>query len=100
VIAPRALSFGTVAVGAELKKSFAITNNNPVGLTVLNLASTSSDFTPGTTCVGVLNAGATCNVEVTFGPAAGASRGRSGAIQIFDNATKSPQIVRVSGSAG
>jgi hypothetical protein len=71
-----------------------------VGLTVSNIVSASSDFTPSTTCVGVLNAGATCTVDVTFSPAAGSAKARRGSIQIFDNAAKSPHIVRVSGSAG
>lgn len=99
VIAPRALSFGAVAVGASLQKSFAITNRNAVALTISTIASTSSDFTASSACVGPLNAGATCEVEVTFAPAAGA-RVRSGSIQVFDNAAKSPQVVRVLGDAG
>jgi len=99
-VAPRALSFGAVAVGAAPQKPFSITNHNSVGLTISNIASTSADFVPSMTCMGVLNAGATCQVEVTFSPAAGGTKARSGTIQIFDNAAKSPQIVRVSGSAG
>jgi photosystem II stability/assembly factor-like uncharacterized protein len=99
-LAPGALSFGTVAIGNSLKKSFAITNHNPVGLTVSNIVSTSSDFTASSSCVGVLNSGATCSVDVSFGPAAGRAKARSGSIQIFDNAAKSPQIVRVAGNAG
>ena len=97
-IAPTSISFGTVAVGSSLEKSFAITNKNTVGLTISNLVSTSTDFTPATTCVAVLNAGATCTVEVTFKPAAGAKT-RSGSIQVFDNAAKSPQTVKLTGSA-
>src|SRR5579872_389730 len=99
VIAPRALTFGKVAVGETLQKSFAITNRNAVALTIVNIASTSSDFAPSQSCVGVLNAGATCDVAVNFAPAAG-GKARSGSIQIFDNAAKSPQAVRVSGLAG
>jgi hypothetical protein len=100
VMAPGALSFGTVAVGTSLTKTFAITNHNTVGLTISNIVSTSADFTPSSTCIGVLNAGTTCNAGVTFSPAKGAKKPRSGAIQIFDNALKNPQSVRVSGKAG
>jgi len=98
-IAPTTISFGTVKVGSSLQKPFAITNKNSVGLTIGNILSTSSDFAPSTTCVKILNAGATCMVQVTFKPAAG-GRARSGSIQIFDNAAKSPQTVKVSGTAG
>ncbi len=63
-IAPTTISFGTVAVGSSLQKPFTVTNKNTVGLTISNLASTSTDFTPATTCVGVINAGASCVVEV------------------------------------
>ncbi len=97
-IAPAAISFGTVAIGGSVQKPFTITNKNTVGLTVSNLVSTSTDFTPAATCIGVLNAGASCSVEVTFKPAAGA-RPRKGSIQVFDNAAKSPQSVKVSGTA-
>ena len=97
-IARAAISFGTVAIGGSVQKPFTITNKNTVGLTVSNLVSTSTDFTPAATCIGVLNAGASCSVEVTFKPAAGA-RPREGSIQVFDNAAKSPQSVKVSGTA-
>jgi hypothetical protein len=70
-----------------------------VGLTISNIASTSSGFTPNMSCVGVLNPGASCTVDVTFSPAAG-SRARTGTIQVFDNAAKNPQSVHVSGRAG
>ncbi len=98
-VAPTTISFGKVAVGGSLQKPFAITNKNAVGLTVSNILSTSSDFTPSMTCVGVLNPSASCTVQVTFKPAAG-GKARSGSIQIFDNAAKSPQTVKVSGTAG
>ena len=98
VVAPRALSFGKVSIGGSALKPFSITNRNTVGLTISNLASTSPDFVPSAACVGILNPGAACSVEVTFSPAAG-GRSRKGSIQIFDNAAKSPQVVRVSGSA-
>ena len=92
-----ALSFGTVAVGNTLQKPFTISNKNAVGLTISSIVSTSADFTTSSTC-GVLEAGGSCTVEVTFAPGAG-TRARSGEIEIFDNAAKSPQIVRVSGGA-
>ena len=99
VVIARVLAFGKVAVGGMLQKSFAVTNRNAVALTITNIASTSSDFAPSPACIGVLNAGATCDIAVTFAPAAG-GKARSGSIQIFDNAAKSPQAVRVSGVAG
>jgi hypothetical protein len=99
VVAPRAVSFGSVALGNSTQKSFAITNHNPVGLTISSIASTSSDFMPASTCVQVLNAGATCNVEVTFAPGSSGGRARNASIEVFDNAAKSPQVVRVTGSA-
>lgn len=98
-IAPTSISFGTVAIGNSVQKPFTVTNKNTVGLTISNLVSTSTDFTPATTCLGVLKAGSSCMVEVTFKPAAG-GKPRSGSIQIFDNAAKSPQTVKVSGTAG
>jgi photosystem II stability/assembly factor-like uncharacterized protein len=97
-IAPTSISFGKVAIGSSVTKPFTLTNKNTVGLTISNLASTSTDFTPAMTCVGVLNAGATCMVQVTFKPAAG-GKPRSGKIEVFDNAAKSPQNLKVSGTA-
>jgi hypothetical protein len=97
-VSARALAFGTIAVGNSGQKSFMLTNKNSIGLTISGVSSTGSDFTTSSTC-GVLNAGGSCTIEVTFAPAAGA-RARSGEIQIFDNAAKSPQIVRVTGDAG
>jgi hypothetical protein len=97
-VSARALAFGTIAVGNSGQKSFMLTNKNSIGLTISGVSSTSSDFTTSSAC-GVLNAGGSCTIEVTFAPAAGA-RARSGEIQIFDNAAKSPQIVRVTGDAG
>jgi hypothetical protein len=96
VIAPRALAFGKVAAGASVQKSFTITNRNTVALTITSITSNSTDFQPGSACVGVLNAGASCTAKVVFNPAAGAFN-RSGVIQILDNAVRSPQGVRVSG---
>jgi hypothetical protein len=96
VIAPRALAFGKVAVGVSVQKSFTITNRNAVALTIANITSSSTDFHADTACVGVLNAGASCTANVVFDPVAGALK-RTGIIQIFDNAARSPQSVRVSG---
>ena len=97
VVSVHALPFGPVAIGNSLQKSFTITNKNTVGLSISTIVSTSSDFTTSSTC-GMLEAGGSCTVQVTFGPAPGA-RIRIGQIQIFDNAAKSPQIVRLSGDA-
>ena len=96
VILPRALSFGRVAVNTASLKSFTITNRNTVALTITAVTSNSTDFLPGSSCVGILNAGASCTANVAFDPVAGALK-RIGVIQIFDNAARSPQSVRVSG---
>jgi photosystem II stability/assembly factor-like uncharacterized protein len=94
-----ALAFGTVAIGGSIQKSFILSNKNTVGLTISSIVSTNPDFTPAMACLGALKAGASCTIEVTFAPAAGA-RARRGVVEIFDNAAKSPQMVRVSGDAG
>ena len=96
VIAPRSMPFGRVPVGTPVQKSFTITNRNVVAITINSLSSSSTDFQPDTACVGVLSPSASCNAKVVFNPAAGALN-RIGVIQIIDNASHSPQSVRVSG---
>ena len=90
------IPFGKVAVGVASQKSFTITNRNTVALTITSITSNSTDFQPGSACVGVLDATKACTVNVVFNPASGALK-RIGVIQIFDNAVRSPQSVRVSG---
>jgi hypothetical protein len=99
LLAPKSVSFGSVAIGKSAPGSFAITNRNPVALTISNINSTSTEFKPSASCIGILIAGATCNVNVVFTPAAG-GKARKASIQILDNAARSPQSVRVSGRAG
>ncbi|HSR56743.1 MAG TPA: choice-of-anchor D domain-containing protein [Candidatus Binataceae bacterium] len=98
-VLPRSIAFGNVAIGATVTKSFTLTNRNPAALTIQEIHSTSADFTPDASCVGPLNAGASCTINVSFSPLPGGVRSRSGQIQIIDNAARSPQTVRVAGGA-
>jgi hypothetical protein len=98
IVAPRSLPFGKLAAGASASRSFTLTNRNSVALTIQAIQSANADFIADTVCVGILEAGTSCAVTVTFAPPAPAGK-VTGQIQVIDNAAKSPQTVKVSGNA-
>lgn len=95
-IRPRVLTMGTAQITrAQAPKYFSIENHSPVAVTIVTITSTNDDFAPDAGCLGQLQAGASCIVNVAFTPSAAGTR--TGYIEITDNARSSPQRVKVSG---
>jgi hypothetical protein len=95
------LAFGSQLVGStSFLQSVTLTNNTA---TLLNIASilVSGDYSLGATTTscpyngGTLNPGASCTLDVTFGPTQVASR--TGTITVTDDASGSPQTVSLTG---
>ena len=93
--APTSLTFSSQVVATtSAAQSVTLTNNGSAAATVS--ISASGDFAQTDNCGGSLNAGASCNVNVTFSPTNVGTI--SGAITITDNAANSPQVVNLSGT--
>jgi hypothetical protein len=99
-IAPASLTFASQTHNTTSPpQTLTLTNNSGATLTSLSFAG-SADFSvaPGTTmpCSTSLAAGAKCTLSVTFTPA------RTGSIPgeatITDNASTSPQVVKLTGT--
>ncbi len=102
---PASLAFATQAVGtASTGKTVTVKNVSASALTLNSIAS-SGDFAAtgsGTTpCAagGILNAGKSCTLSVTFSPAFGASGSVSGAVVLSDTALVGQQILDAKGTA-
>jgi hypothetical protein len=96
-LSPAALTFGSVAQGTT-SAAQTITLNNSGGspLTILGIATPSGPFTSTNTCGASVNAGASCQISVTFSPsAAGANQAT---ISVSDNAPGSPQTIALNGT--
>ena len=94
------LSFGTVAVGkASASQSVTLTNTGNAALTITGIAVTGSgaaSFVFVNNCGTSLAAGAGCTIHGHFAPAV--SGALTAAIAITDNASGSPQKIRLSGT--
>jgi len=100
-IAPRSLAFGAIAVNStSAPKTVTLTNNNPIDMTLSGFTTSNQAVFPfqaeQNTCGSTLAAGASCTLQVVFNPQqAGSFRG---SFFVNDNAFKSPQQIRLSGS--
>jgi hypothetical protein len=72
-----------------------LSNTGSAPLNISHIAIT-GDYTQTTNCGGSLNAGTSCNINVSFKPTATGTR--TGALSVTDNASGSPQTVSLSGS--
>ncbi len=99
------LSGGTLAFGSQTvstssaKKTVTLTNNSTVPLIIASIAiagTNASDFTETDTCGSSLIAGATCNIDVVFKPAATGSS--TATLTITDNASPTTQTVTLTGT--
>ncbi|MGO9451421.1 MAG: choice-of-anchor D domain-containing protein [Candidatus Binataceae bacterium] len=96
-ISSRAINFGRVVLNSTTNESLSLSNPNAVALNISGISSSGPAFAVGQGCVGILLAGKSCSVMVTFTPTeAGAQRET---IVIDDDALRAPQMVKVSGSA-
>ncbi|MGH9741896.1 MAG: choice-of-anchor D domain-containing protein [Candidatus Acidiferrum sp.] len=101
-ISPNPVSFAAITQG---------TTSSPIGVTVANSGNATlhissiavggnnvSDFTTVTSgCSGAISAKAACTITVTFAPLAAGQRTET--VTISDDATDSPQVINVGGSA-
>jgi hypothetical protein len=97
---PTTLNFGTVVVGhSSAPMNLVLSNRQKITLNVSSVSITGlnlGDFSQTNDCTPSLAAGGTCTIAVTFTPRAAGSR--SANVKIVDDASTSPQTVKVSGS--
>jgi hypothetical protein len=100
-VAPSSLVFATQTGTASSPQMVQLTNTGTAQLAILSLSLTGQnpgDFAISNNgCGSTLAAGTSCAIQVTFIPAG--TGGRSASLSISDNATGSPQIVTLSGTA-
>ena len=88
-------SFGTVATGASVDKSFTLTNGGGVGATTIAGGSLSAPYTfkggsfPGTggSCVSTLAASQSCTVVVNYNPSVNSTTNQTLTVSYFDGLT-------------
>jgi hypothetical protein len=97
---PTALGFGNVAVRTTSNPlSTTLTNRQKTALNIsaINLTGANSgDFAQSNNCLPSVAAGGTCTITVTFTPASTGSR--NGTLTITDDASTSPQSVKLTGT--
>jgi hypothetical protein len=89
---PSQVGFGVQTVGTTTSPVAAtITNSGGSAITITNVASDNAAEFPitGNSCVGTLNAGASCQITVTFRPASTGTR--SANISVFVSGSATPQ---------
>jgi hypothetical protein len=95
---PTELFFGKVAERSGKALPITITNPETVALSITSIVvkgPNAPEFGETDNCIGVLEAGDSCTITVTFTPTAvGLQFGR---VRIFDDARGSPQLVPVQG---
>ncbi|MGC1373970.1 MAG: choice-of-anchor D domain-containing protein [Candidatus Sulfotelmatobacter sp.] len=94
------LSFGTVLLGTHhTAPAVILTNNQTVALTNIQISTSGSTaFSQANTCSNSIAAGGQCQIEVTFAPTQAGTQ--TGAVNIRDNATNSPQSISLRGTGG
>jgi hypothetical protein len=99
-ITPLNLAFGTVKVGtSSAPKPVNVTNNQKVALSFTSISITGvhgPDYSQTNNCGTSLAAGAKCTINVTFKPTATGLRPAT--LALTDNATGSPQTVKLGGT--
>jgi Astacin (Peptidase family M12A)/Abnormal spindle-like microcephaly-assoc'd, ASPM-SPD-2-Hydin len=96
---PVSLTFTSEAVGGtSLPQTVTLTNNSPTASLTLSPLVASGDFAiaSGGTCGTSVAANSTCTFHVTFSPNKTGSI--TGAITVTDNASNSPQVVKLTGT--
>jgi hypothetical protein len=97
-LSPASLNFGDQTVGiASAAKMVTLQNTGNVNLSITSIQITGAnngDFKSGT-CPSSLSPNASCQISVTFTPAAAGTR--TAALSITDNASGSPQSVSLTG---
>jgi Abnormal spindle-like microcephaly-assoc'd, ASPM-SPD-2-Hydin len=101
-LSPTSLTFSSQAIGTvSAAKIVTLKNTGTTRLTITSIAiagANSLNFIQTHTCLTSLAAGASCTISVKFKP--NATGTRRAALNIYDNATGSPQRVALSGTGG
>jgi len=99
-LAAAALAFGGVPVGTTSNPlTTTLTNHEKIALNVSAITiigANSGDFAQSNTCLPSVAAGGTCTITVKFTPSGTGSR--VGTLVVTDDASTSPQSVKLSGS--
>ena len=99
---PPTLSFGRVQRGtSSAPELVTLSNNNPVALDISSIV-VGAGFAASQNCLGILRAGGTCQISVTFSPPAAKNSKPSkvtGALILSEDAAASPQKVQLSAVA-
>ena len=93
------LTFGTQVIGTSASQTLTVTNSGNATLSISSVqlgGPNASDFSLANSCGATLAASVSCNIVVTFAPAATGSLTAS--LAITDNASGSPQTVALSGT--
>ena len=95
-VTPAAVIFANQPLGTtSAPQSVSVQNTGTAALHFLTPQTSNSFNIVGNTCTGALAVGATCSIQVTFGPSAQGSF--NGQLQIADDASNSPQTVTLKG---
>jgi hypothetical protein len=100
-LSPTALTFASTTVGAaSAPQVLTLTNKGTGDLTGISVSlggAAPGDFSRTTTCPATLAVNATCSISVTFKPTASGTR--TATVSLTNNATGSPQLVPLTGTA-
>jgi hypothetical protein len=95
-VSPTSLSFGNVAAGTSSSSKAVKLTNSGSGALAISSITASGDFAQTNNCSSSLAANSSCTVNVTFNPSAlGAI---TGGLTFADNASSSPQLVKLTGT--
>ena len=99
-LSPTSQSFGNQVLGtASMVKKITLTNTQILSLNITGIATHLADYVATSTCPmspAILAAGASCKISVTFTPSVLGLR--TDTLSITDDASGSPQTVRLSGN--
>jgi hypothetical protein len=99
------IDFGFQSMGTiSGQRALTVTNTNGSAVAISGIAASGAGFSQTNDCPGSLGGGATCTIQVRFGPGGAAGPinstvSGSGAITVSSNAAGSPQTVALAGVA-
>jgi sugar lactone lactonase YvrE len=99
-VTPTSLAFATTGVGNHSVAQIVTLKNTGTAtlsyISVVTVGANSLDFPMTSNCTASLVVNATCSISVSFAPALSGSR--TATLNIFNNATNSPQLVGLTGA--
>jgi hypothetical protein len=101
MLSTNSLTFTAISQGASsVPMTVTVTNTGTAALTISSVAAAGTnpgDFTNSNTCTAAVSPNATCSISVTFVPTASGQRTET--LTLTDNASTSPQVINVTGTA-